>query len=362
MAGVRIKKLTLLFPRVKKESILRELMQLGCVEITGSKELLDDPRLVQPVDRDNAELENYRAQLISLTRGLEVIDSYSPSKTRLFAKKPDVTAEVLFDESDSKICLNLAKMLETLDTYLNTLITAEQNLKSIIESLTPWYAFQIPLNCVETAACDVLTGTVASSKNLLKLQAELSRAVPESEMFHISSDKKKHYLCIILIKEKKNEVMKILNRRNFSLCIHKDLYGTAEENIKKAEISLNGLADEKSDILSRIRDAAGYRETLMLCYDHICTKIARTEAGEKLLKTGYSLVLTGWIIAKKEAELQSLASEYECAWEFTEPTLDDLENKPVASIKFLKFLYKLILGGSRMFDPLRVKIKYNSFT
>ena len=62
MAIEKMKKLRLLVSRADKENVLRELMLLGCVEVSEPDELLEDPDLAELVARENAELDRYRSE------------------------------------------------------------------------------------------------------------------------------------------------------------------------------------------------------------------------------------------------------------------------------------------------------------
>ena len=329
MAIVKMKKLSLLVSRADRENILRELMLLGCVEISEPDELLEDPDLSQLVSRENAGLDNYRAQQTSLARGLEVLSRYVPYKTNFLAIKPEITGDLLLDEKDSATCLELAKALDTLDNRINKIISDENNERNLIESLTPWKALSLPLNSEGTGTCNVILGAVAATFDFDALQNELHAAAPEAEAFLVSSGAELHYLCIICMKSAQPAVAEVLRRYNFSQTAHKNMQGTAEENIKKAETRLRGLGDEKSDISAQITAAAEYRDTLQLCSDHIGTKIARAEAAEKLLGTDYSLALTGWATAPSEPELYMVLSKYACAWELSDPSPEEYANVPV---------------------------------
>jgi len=329
MAIEKMKKLKLIVSRADKDDVLRELMLLGCVEVSEPDELLGDPELANLVVRESSDLEQFRSEHASLARALDIAGEYVPVKKGLFATKPEVTSDLLFDESDSSICLQLAKTIDLFDNRIRRLTTEENNEKNLIESLTPWEALQIPFNSEGTETCSVMPGTVASSFDFNTLQKNIQDAAAESEAFLVSSDMEQHYLWIICLKDKQSAVTEVLRRYNFSLSTHRNLHGAAKDNIKNAGNRLRELAEEKADLTDQIKDAARYSDTLQLCYDHIGTKIARAVAAEKLLGTDYSLVLTGWITAASEPNLKTMLSKYSCAWELSDPNPDEYGNVPV---------------------------------
>ena len=329
MAIVKMKKLDLLISRADKEDLLRELMLLGCVEVSEPDGLLEDAELAALVACERAGLDQCRADLMTLSRGLEILNQYVPVKTSMFASLPDVTNDLLLSESDSVICLELGKTLDALDNRIRRLTTEESNERNLIESLTPWKELGIPLDTDGTGTCAVMLGAISSSLNVEKLIDELHEAAEESEAFLVSSNKEQHYLCVICLRDRQTAVSEVLRRFGFSLTSHRTLPGTAAENIKNSEDRLLQLAEEKADITARIKDAADYKETLQLCYDHIGTKIARAEATEKLLGTQYSLMLTGWVTAPSEPRLSDVLSKYICAWELSDPSPEEYASVPV---------------------------------
>ena len=329
MAIVKMKKLKLLVSRTDKENVLRELMLLGCVEVSEPEESFESTDYAHIISREIAELERYRSERAIIAQGLDIMNQYVPVKAGIFTAKPEVTNDLLLDESDSANCLELAKTLENFDSRIRRLTAEVSSEKNMIEALTPWKGMDLPMNSEGTGSCTVMLGAVASSFDFDALQSELHTAADESEAFLVSSNGEQHYLCVVFLKQKQSAVAEILRRYNFSLTAHKNLDGTANDIIKKSESRLSAIADEKSSLIAQITDAAQSRETLHLCFDHIGTKVARAEANEKLLGTQYSLFLTGWFVASSESELLVTLSKYICAWELSDPLPDEYGSVPV---------------------------------
>jgi len=329
MAIVKMKKLKLLVSRTDREDILRELMLLGCVEVSEPDELMSDPEVSALVERENAELDRHKAQLASLAQALEIIKEYAPGKTAMFAAKPVVTGDRLLDENETGACLDLAKTLETLSGRIARLYADENNEKSLIESLTPWSQYMLPLDSEGTGTSAIILGSLASGADIDALQEELHAAVGESQAFLVSTNKELHYLCVICLRDKQNAVNEVLRRFNFSSSSLKNLSGTAAENIAGAEQRLTELANEKEELTKQITDLTAHKLSLQLCYDHVATKIARDEAADKLLGTQYSLMLTGWVPAQSEPELGAMLSKYAAAWEVEDPDPEEYPKVPV---------------------------------
>ena len=58
-----MKKLTLLIARKDIDNVLREMIQLGCVEVSEPDKLLEDPELASLVTRETYELDKFDANV-----------------------------------------------------------------------------------------------------------------------------------------------------------------------------------------------------------------------------------------------------------------------------------------------------------
>jgi len=72
-----------------------------------------------------------------------------------------------------------------------------------------------------------------------------------------------------------------------------------------------------------------------------------------MLGTEYTIILTGWISPRMEADLESLLKKYTCAWEIELPSPDELETAPVI-LRFPWFFGTLRGKNRRLFTPLAI--------
>ena len=115
----------------------------------------------------------------------------------------------------------------------------------------------------------------------------------------------------------------------FNLMSPGDYSGTAREETAKAELKIRGLGEQKQRLMGEIAQLASHRSELKLRADTISTKIARSEAEEKLMGTESTVLLQGWLPAEREEELGRVLGKYDCAWETAEPTEDEYPDVPV---------------------------------
>ena len=82
---ISMKKLTLLIARKDFDNVLREIIHLGCVEVSEPDKLLEDPELASLVKRENFELDTYdtnRENLVLLgTHYTLLLTGWTPSQS-----------------------------------------------------------------------------------------------------------------------------------------------------------------------------------------------------------------------------------------------------------------------------------------
>ena len=351
MATVKMKKLSLFVLREHMDELLRELMLLGCVEISEPDTILREPGLSGIVRCEAAGLETKLANYRALDHGLEIISRRCPSKLGKHTRRPKITQTALLDKKDLFECLERARALVTLEAKLRLLITEEARERGFIESLEPWSGLTLSLDCEGTEQTSAITVTVPASVDPNALGRALSLAAPEAHCFVVSSDSENHYLSVIFLRERRNEVFEVLSKFGFAVSHLKKLSVTASEAIKNSTARVSEMQTVKRKILTQIEEHAKYKDTLRRCYDLAGTEVAHAEAAEKLLFTRSFLYLTGWMPAPSESALLNVLSKYLCAWELCDPSSNEPEAVPVISASRRG-------DTARLFNPLRINTKY----
>ena len=147
---------------------------------------------------------------------------------------------------------------------------------------------------------------------------------------------------LVCLKEKLADATEALRPFGFAISGSKGLKDTAAENIVRAEDRLQELAAEKEHLIEKITDKAPHRKELKMTVDLLGTKIARAEAAERLLGTQRAVSLIGWVPVPEEKKLASILSEYDCAWELSDPEPDETKQVPV-SLKINKLTEPLMM-------------------
>ena len=328
MAIEKMKRLRLVAVKSEREALLRELMLLGCVQISEPTNEINAPE-EQTLFIEESSLGEYRAQHDKLLTALQILDKYSPAKSGLFTPKPVASMQSILDDSSLEGMLVLAKKILDEDEHMKRLSAEESRIRGVIDTLKPWDKLDIPFEQTETKTCFVIPGSVPASVDVDTMEKELYASAGESQILKISSDKQQQCLLLVAMKEDRTQVMETVRRFGFSPPSVTDMKGTAAQNIAELEKKLDGLKTEKEEITSQIESCAASREDLKLCADRLLTKAEKAENAGRLLCTDKTINLEGWVPVRMEKQLGNVLQNFSCAWETSEPTEEDITEVPI---------------------------------
>lgn len=329
MAIMKMKKLQLWFLRSQREELLRELMLIGCLEVSEPP-MQDDDSTVILQKGETETLSIYKSQFSTINGGLSTIAKYLPEKTSFLAPMPEIELAKLLDESKIEEMLALASKILEMDETIRRLTADESKKKAEIESLEPWKTLDMSLDFSETNTSRVVLGCLPASANLEEAKAILAEKADMAELFSISSDKSLNYLVLVCHKEVFEICQDTLRPLGFSVMTLGDFRDTAANSIDALERDLKVIASEKEDLTAKIIKSAEQRMQLRLCADRFMTKISRAEADTKLRHTETVSCLVGWVPCEYLPKLENLLEQYDCAWETFDPVEDEY---PVVPIK-----------------------------
>lgn len=330
MAIVTMKKLSLLAMREQREQLVRDLMLLGCVEISEPDPALADPEMGQMLHREQSDTAARKTDRKLLQTALEVLESHAPEKKKLLSARPEVSMQTFLDDTDVESALKLAKRVVDRDETVRHKTAEISRLRSHVASLRAWRNLDIPLDSEGTKQCCVVFGTVPLTTEITTLETRLDAVTEEAALFHIDTGKELHYLEFICFRDMRHDCIKALREEGFSVVAFPGITGTAVEGIEAAEREQMRLQREVNALSEEIGDLASYRREFQLCYDRMETQVAEAQAEEKLCATEQVLYLLGWIPKPKITELETLLSRYDCAWELADPDPEHLEEVPIA--------------------------------
>ncbi len=324
-----MKKLRLLAVRAQQEALLKELQTLGCVQISDPEPLLSDPETAPLLRRGAADTARRRTEHAELLHAVKLLDQYAPVKKKLLSAKPLVKKETLLDEEAVAGWLEMAKKLDLADDKIRRVTVEESWQRSVVESMLPWSGLDIPLDCEGTESCCVLLGTLPASLELGEVSGALADSAPESQLYSVSTGPEQHYVSVVCLRAEQDAALERLREYGYTPLAQSGQKGTAREIIEAAQKRLEELETEKATLTAEIVVCADEREEMKLCADRMGLLVERAEAAEKLAETESAIALTGWIPAKEEEALAGALEKYDCAWELSDPTEEEMPEVPV---------------------------------
>ena len=329
MAIEKMKKLRLMAVRGQKEALLRDLLLLGCVEVSEPEEAELEPGIRSCLSKESSELLGYRTSHAKLTQAVELLQKYAPAKKPLLSPKPETDSEAILDDSTLPQTMELAGEIIGSDERIRRITAEESRMRGQIESLSPWLSLDYPLECAGTERCSVVLGGIPAAIDVGSAEAALNAAAEEAELVLVNSDKDQHYLVLICLKEELSAALDSLREFSFAAASLGGMSGTAKECTERLESELAGLAEEKLRLNGEICDQGVHREELELAADRLNAKIACAEAEDRMYGMESTVVLQGWALAKKVPELEECLKKYDCAWELSDPEPDEYPDVPV---------------------------------
>lgn len=357
---LEMKKLYLMAVRSKKDALLRELVQRGCVEFSEIEEEVAASELADVLRREDTKLMTLKTQQTSLTHAIALLDKYAPAKSKLLSSPTEVAPAVLLDDAGLNAALKLAGAIEDSDDRIKRITAEESRQRMLAESLQPWLDLDIPLGMEGTQRANVLLGSFTLKTDLDAVSAALADACEEAELFRVYEDKTSRYVAIVCIREGLGSVQEVLRTFGFAQAAFAGMQSTARQTLSEATRALEELAAEKSACEASIVGESVRRDELKLACDRVSTKIAVAEAEGRLYGTDSVVFMQGWMPAEREGELARVFDKYDCAWECRAPEEDEYPSVPV-SLKNNKFtnalnmvtnMYSLPAYGSVDPNPL----------
>ena len=341
MSIVKMKRLRLIGMQSERESMLRLLQHLGCVEIDEPGDRKDDPDWASLTRPDTGALNEARDARSSVENALKTLKKYGPKqKGGLLTPRPVITEGELFDDQAYQAGLADAGQLVALERKISALYADQNKLRTQKLALAPWLALDIPLETASTAEVAVFFGTVAASTDLDAMEGALGAVTDLYELMRAGADNELKYLVFLCHRSGSEECQAVLKEYGFSRAALRGWTGTAAENDRRLDDELAAAARELEATIARVGEYASKKGALEQCLDRADQEIAREEARCRLLDSSSAFFLEGWVPAPDEDKLLEQLGQYTCCWETQDPEPEDY---PVVPVK---------LKNNRFTEPL----------
>ena len=325
-----MKRLRLIGMQAERESLLRLLQHMGCVEIDEPPHLGDDPEWAALTRPDPGALNAARDARARVEGALKTLKKYGPKqKGGLLKPRPVVTEGELFDDAAYEAGLADAGRLGELERRITALYAEQNKLRTQRLALAPWLALDIPLETASTPEVAVSFGTVAASADLDALERELAEKSELTQVLRAGADTQLQYLVFLCHRSAEEACQEVLKEYGFSRAALRGWTGTAAENDKRLEAGQAEAARTLEEAIAAVAGFAPRRAALELCLDRAVQEIAREEAKSRLLDSGTAFYLDGWVPVPEEEKLLRKLGEFTCCWETSDPAPEDYPVVPV---------------------------------
>lgn len=329
MAIVKMKKLRVMAMAGQKEELLRQLLRLGCVEISEPDSKLADPAWAALLQRGTSHLVNKKSEIADVDTALAAIKKYAQLKDGLFIKRRPISEKDFLDTGTADQAKEAAQKIGDLLRSLTQLQGDETRLQTRWAGLLPWKSLDMPLELEGTTYTRFRLGVCPGSTDIGQVKTELGASGAAAELYEISGDKQQKYLLLISLRADEEAALEVLRPHGFSVVTIPDTTGTAADNIARLDAQIAENEKQQSVAVDAIVKSAGARDALRLYADRLTAEAAEETNAERLMTDGTILFFEGWVPAEKLSKVEKLLTSMDCAWETSDPTEDEISQVPV---------------------------------
>ena len=329
MSIVKMKHIRLFGMAADRETLLRQLQHLGCVEISEPTDKLADPDWAALTRVDDAGLARVKADAALLNAALNTLKGIGKEKGGLLQARPEVTEGQLFDEGLRASAMEAARAVNAQEKRISAIQNEQGKLRAQKAALTPWLELDIPLETTGTREVSATFGAVMSTVALDTVKQALEEATELVEVIPAGKDREFQYVLILCHRSAEETAFETLKKFGFSRSSLRGWTGTARENTDRLEGELRRLEGELEAAKSAIAALVPHREDIKLCIDRMTQEIQREEYKGRLLQSQATIFFEGWVPAENLPALEKVLGQYPAAWEANDPAPEEYPQVPI---------------------------------
>lgn len=304
MAISNMLKLLLIGNVKERNSLIKRLHKLGCVEVATT----DKIEKMQSADTGEYA-DKCKVKLARLEFCLETVKSYKPTALKLakeqkidyipakgkgpFQTRPLISFEDFSNLKDieTDIFTQISQLKEYTDKII-TLRAKTQKETNVIASLAPYVNMHAPFSKFkDTATASVFLGEVAKTKVALfeKIESEYGGVY---EVFQGSGNS--DGVAIVIDKSKREDIQQLLADTEFTACsISSD--STPEEMRAQAEKNLAETEKERNLAIEAIMTFENIFDDVIRLHDYFTLEVAKAESENRTQTTSSTYYLEAWL-------------------------------------------------------------------
>ncbi len=340
MAIIKMQKLAVVGLAQDKEKLMKDLMDIGVLELTEVASTEESPLegLARDTDIKATELPEKKAQ--TAMSALSVLEKYGGLKeplifTRRHIKKQKFMAA---GEEASGTEVKISKLLE-----LSEKIKEEEagvgKAEAEIAAIAPWSELDIPLEEKETKTADITLGIApkAEVENFEGFMQSLNATQagtpdPADILAHallkqVSEDKDYIYIAVLTGKPETKPLLEAAKQAGFSEVSFPQAVGMPKAYLEKLNKEIEAAGTRIADLKEQIKKISPSKEEIENYADFFTVEADRQRIREKLLKTNSTFMLEGWLPVRTKDAVSQILNANDAYYKFRDP--EEGEEVPV---------------------------------
>ena len=321
MAVLQMQRMSICALKKGRKAILGKIQAMGIMEMNQVAEGEDG---FQKMDTMNAR-QSFEKKAQLSEQALVILETYVPEKKSLLSSlegKELVTKEAFKQTVDHKD--NVIKKANRLVQCSKEIAEGKANilkLENQIESLTPWFALDVPMNYDGTDKTSMMIGTMAGEITLESVYEQIFLRKPEIEAVDVQivqKDKDATYLAVFCLRKEEAEVEEALRAGGFARPAQISDKVPAEKAADlKAEIEK--LQKEIETKEKEIKDLADSREELKVISDYFRMRAEKYGVLGTLPQSQRTFIMSGYVPEQMVPAIQkAIGDVYDCVLDVEE--------------------------------------------
>ena len=318
----KMKKLSLVILKSDEDAILNDLLWLKTIEVSDPGDVSGDSIVVR---RDcSQEILSSENKISSLESAIKMLSPKRKDKKKALKPKR-VEKKELFISPDESV--EKAELIaeETLELRKKNEKSKEdiRKLNIYLTSIAPWKDYDLPLGYSGDGSIRCEAGILPLSTNMQALESSLDEA--SEGAYELTEVSRGNAICISVIFHKayKNSVLNALGEVGFTKNLFPVYAKTAKEEIRLTEEKIKELEESIESSEAKIEEYAAYCTSMETAADIERTKVVKLRQKEKLLETGHTILMTGWVPERNVPRLEKKLEKYTCFCELADPVEGD---------------------------------------
>ena len=347
-----MKKLSLVAMRSDLDALAKDLIWLSCVEVEKCSAPEGDA-IIRSMDCGE-RIAELNSDAGTLSEALKIL---SPMRTdkKGFIKTRREMSKGEFDGRRTDKALDGAKKAAALKAEADQLKSERNKQTAYLASVSIWSGYDLPLGFEGTKNSTVIAGTLPVSCDIERLSAIAAEELGAVQIETVGEGKSGKYISAVCHISVEKQLTALLSDAGFIKNNFPAQTGLAADEVKATEEKIKALDARADEIKSELAAIAPLCPDIEYAYDRIKTELAEENVKQKLLGTGHTVIMTGWVPEDKVDKLTKTLSKYECFCDLADPAEGDdppveLKNNGFASpFEFVIGMYSYPKYGS--FDP-----------